>query len=117
MGLDDLSVLGDGILIALGGLVEVHHAGGIVARDVTFDRVEDTAQPLVRFFDRQMDGGEWHIEKERGRAARFDPADGFGGEQVGDVARFFEPLFVAMPRLRERTLFVAMIPRADSARE
>src|SRR5438128_1582309 len=62
-----------------------------------------------------MDRRERDVQKERGRTTRLDPADGFGGDQVGDVPRFFEQFFVAMPCLRERALLVAMIPRTDSA--
>src|SRR4051794_39075622 len=60
---------------------------------------------------------ERHVEEERGGAARLDPADGLGGDQVGHVPRLLNERFVAMPGPAERTLLVTMVPRADPTGE
>src|SRR5262245_40943768 len=64
-----------------------------------------------------MDRRERHVEEKRSVAAGFEPLRGLAGDEVGDVALFFDELTVAMPRAGKLAFFIAMVERAGAAGE
>ena len=62
------------------GIIQMHDTGSILTSDLTVDGVRHPPQPLVRFVDRQMDGGEGKVKKKRSlRIAGSDPVHRFAG--------------------------------------
>ena len=122
-GEDDEGVLAELGLVeggeeAADAVVEMHDAGGVLAGDVALDGGGDLVEPGLGFFEGEVDGGVGEVEEEVGVFfAGFDPFDGFGGDEVGDVALFFDQLAVAMPGVGVGAFFVAVVVGADAAAE
>ena len=64
-----------------------------------------------------MDRRKRQVEEKRGCAARLNPRDGFGGNEVGDVPRLLDERFIATLGAAKLTLLVTMIPRTHPASE
>ena len=71
---------------------------------------------MLRCFDGGVNSGERDIAKP-GACLRFDPLSGFPGDEVGDVAAFFDEFAIVVPGDAEWPRFVAVVIRVNAACE
>src|SRR5688572_561052 len=95
----------------------MHHTRRVMTRDFVRDGLRNAVEPLLRFLQRQMHRGEWHVEEKWRVLPRRDPGDRLARDDIRHVSGFGDQRLVAMPGPAELALLVQMIVWPNPARE